>query len=423
MREAEINPGTHTCQPPRRSSTQAWRLLATVSVLLVFSGLQARAATLNVGPAIDLPWMTDVHYFETVTAAVVENGSFAIAADLTFQLTSQDYTWRFQAQFFDATGAAQTRPLVLIRSPFADGGIGSVGTSYFLAWEDSEHARATIYSEQGKPIGEPFAWPYSDIFAFASYYSFGSAPGWRFEPTTYVYAGLDAQGNAMFQTVLRAAEPTGTLLGRPYALGSATIVEDVAINGSGRLVVVSHECPPCSRSLQIFDDGVKPLTALISANVPSLADNSNSAVVALDAEGNVLLGWVTDFDKPDHELVARLYDQAGSPVSGVFQLGTASPLIEPLPHGLKALDDGTFVAAWLVPSGVHNDTDRLYVEHFNPRTGVFAPPVLVAQGNIAGATVAVNNLGKGVAVWETQEFVSGSPVSTAGHFSVVRVDP
>jgi hypothetical protein len=111
---------------------------------------RAAAAAISAGPTIDVPWMQSVNDFADVTAAVLTDGSFAIASTETFQPTPQQLTTRLQAQFFRATGAPQTRPVVLRPlGGVGSAGVGSVGSRYFLAWEGHGGAHAAFYSQQG----------------------------------------------------------------------------------------------------------------------------------------------------------------------------------------------------------------------------------------------------------------------------------
>jgi len=420
---------THERGPVRRRFCGALALGPIVALLLLVP--RAAAAAISAGPTVDVPWLQDS--FPEVTAAVLADGSFAIASTEVFQLTRQEVGVRLQAQFFRANGGAQTRPLVLIRPPgvVTYAGVGSLGTRYFLAWQDLKRAHAAFYSQQGALLGPPFPWPHSDVPFFAAHYRFGNAPRWRFLPLTYDFAGVN-DDVPYYHIFLRAAQPTGALLGPPVELAPPPLiadVEDAAINGSGRFVVVSHQCSPCIRAMQIFDGAVTPRTPLLTAGVPQFDGPAGTTVngigsaVVMDPQGRVLLSWVTDLDQPAHRIVIRLYDQQGAPLSDVLQIGGEAPLGGPLTHGLKALDDGTFVVSWLV-SSPPNDTARLFVEHIDLRTGTFDEPVAVAEGPIVGALLELNGAGKGVMVWQTQEFNAlGDLVSSEGHLRVIRVKP
>jgi len=396
-------------------------------VALLLLAPRPAVAAISARPTIDLPWMQED--FSAVTAAVLADGSFAIASIETVQITPQEYAASLKAQFFRATGGAQTRPLTLIRPDAATyAGVGSLGTRYFLVWQAYQRAQAAFYSQQGTLIGRPFNWPYSDIADFAAYYRFGNAPRWRFLPITYDFAGLDADHNPLYRDLLRAAKPNGQLLGPSVEL---PYVEDAAINGSGRFVVLSHRCSAvdpnlsCVRGMQMFDGAVTPRTRFLTADVAQ--DVGPGGVVngsfraAIGPQGQVLLTWFTDQNGPVPRFVARLYDQHGSPASDEVQVVTpAVPDLSPN-RGVKALDDGSFVLSWLLYSRVDN-TSKLVVDRFDPQTRTFEEPVVLAEGPIVGALLELNGAGKGVVVWQTQERDAEQRlISNEGHLRVIRV--
>jgi hypothetical protein len=390
---------------------------------------RAAAAAISAGPTIEVPWMQSVDDFAEVTAAVLADGSFAIASTEVFEPAPQEFTVRLQAQFFRATGGALTRPLVLIRPPgvVSYAGVGSLGTRYFLVWQDSKRAHAAFYSEQGTLLGQPFPWPASDIPDFAAYYRFGNAPLWRFLPITYDFAGLYLDV-PYYRIFLRAAQPSGALLGPPVELAPHVLsdLEAAAINGSGWFVVLSTRCAmpppmvlPCVRGIQIFADAVTPRTPLITADVPQEVGNGGFTA-GIGPQGQVLLTWVTDLDQPAPRFVARLYDRHGSPASEELQVVTpAAPGLSPLKRGMKALDDGSFVLSWLLHSQVTN-TATLFVDRFDPKTKTFEEPVALAEGLITNAVLELNGAGRGVVVWQTQEVdAEGGLISNAGHLRVL----
>jgi hypothetical protein len=405
-------------------------------VALLVLAPRAATAAISAGPARDVPWMQHVDYFPEVTAAVLADGSFALASTEVLQITPQVYTVRLQAQFFRPNGGAQTQPLVLIRSPGAVSyaGVGSLGSRYFLVWQDDRRAHVVFYSEEGTRLGEPFSWPYSDIADFAGYYRFGDAPRWRFLPITYRLAGYDADNNPLYRTFLRVAGPDGQLLGPPVALApedDLAYLDDAAINGSGRFVVVSTRCSgadatlPCPRGLQIFDGAFRPHTPFLSADVAQDEEpggvRNGAFRTAIGPQGQVLLTWFTDQQAAVPRFVARLYDENGSPASDVLPVVEPPvPQLSPIPR-VKALDDGTFVLSWRSYSPVDN-TWTLVVDRFDPRTRSFEAPVTLAVGHIRGALLELNGAGKGVVVWQTEELDdAGRLLSVDGHLRVIRV--
>jgi hypothetical protein len=388
---------------------------------------RAGTAAISAGPTIDVPWLQSV--FGEVTAAVLADGSFAVAS-----LHLEDGA--VEAQFFRATGDAQTRPLILVRPPappagLAAAGVGSLGSRYFLVWQDNklgpdglhaiQHAYAALYGERGTPLGKPFPWPSSDIDSFARHYRFGGAPRWRFLPITYDFL-FTADDETFYRPLLRVADPGAAPLGRPVELGPPLLsnVEDAAINGSGRFVVVSDQCssfpppvPPCVRGMQIFDDAVTPLTPFLTAGV---TQSQHSVVAAIDPLGQVLLAWITD----EGRFMARLYDRNGSPASDELQVVAVGEHDVIGGDVKKGLDDGSFVFFWILYPDGDSNRGTLVVDRFDPRTRTFEEPVVIAQGPIAGALLELNGAGQGVVVWQTENTGSG-PLDREGHMRVIRV--
>jgi len=197
-------------------------------------------------------------------------------------------------------------------------------------------------------------------------------------------------------------------------------------------VVVSDQCSvadpslPCVRGMQMFDDAVTPRTPFISADVaqdtgPGGVGNSSFSA-AIGPQGQVLLTWFTDEQLPVPRYVARLYDQYGSPASDEVEVVTpAVPDLSPI-RGAKALDDGSFVLAWLLYTQVDHMA-TLFVDRFDPQTKRYEEPVALAEGAMAGALLELNGAGKGVVVWQTEELdADGSVAAKAGHLRVIQVN-
>jgi hypothetical protein len=383
-------------------------------------------AAISAGPTIDVPWLQGGE----MTAAVLANGSFAIVSR---KFDSE----AVQAQFFRATGVPQTPPLVLIQPPafppaaLASAGVGSLGTRYFLVWQVTKlgpdgfraikHAYAALYGKQGTLLGQPFLWPSSDIENFAGYYRFGSAPRWRFLPITYDFLFRGEDDITYFRPLLRVAEPSEAPQGPPVELGPPVLsnVEDAAINGSGRFVVVAYQCssfpppvPPCVRGMQIFHDAVTPLTPFLTADVTQVR---RTVFAAIGPQGQVLLNWFTD----EGRLVVRLYDQNGSPASDEMQV-TTTPQGDLFSFRMKGLGDGSFILSWVREPGGDPNRGTLVVDRFDPQTKTFEEPVVIAEGPIAGALLELNGAGQGVVVWQTENTGSG-PLDAKGHLRVIRV--
>jgi hypothetical protein len=333
-----------------------------------------------------------------------------------------------EVQFFRPDGAPQTAPTILMQAPATlySAGIGTLGDRYFLAWKNDRSTLAQFYSNEGQPIGAPLRWPYSDIPYFLSYYRFGSAPLWRFLPITYQLKGYDFGGDPIYNTFLRVAAPDGTLLGLPVEQNSLL---DAAINGSGRLVVVSLECPPsggaCQQGLQIFDGALRPQTPFVTAGVPQLGSShgttalSSIARPAMSPNGQIMLTWIHRPDDAFKQWMARLYDSEGVPLSDALQVSPplqyTTGVANPIP-----LTDGSFILSWLVAAPV-GLKETFFVERFDPRSMTFDPPVAVlADVNANGVLLQLNGQGRGAIVWQS---LAAGASPTVGHFRVVSLIP
>jgi hypothetical protein len=117
-------------------------------------------------------------------------------------------------------------------------------------------------------------------------------------------------------------------------------------------------------------------------------------------------------------LVARLFDETGSPASGVVQLtppaNATSLEAEPI-----ALDDGSFFFAFFTQS-LSSHSAKVFIERFDPRTQSVEGPVVLAAGHLGGAMLAVNGSGKGVYVWQT---LAPSEAVDNAYMRTVRITP
>lgn len=399
-----------------------------IVALLLLAPPTARAA-ITLGPTIDLPW-SQVD-FQGGTVAVLANGSFAITS------TRIDLD-AHQVQFF--SGAGDLLPPSVLKPPVGSHevtpyiGVGSLGRSYFLVWQDYRfspldgspqayaHAYAQLYSDKGTPLGAQFPWPSSAVPDFAEFYRFGSAPRWRFLPITYELLPYQCYNFPAYQVWLRAAEPDAILQLPPTRLGPplASNVEDAAINGRGRFVVDSFQCTdqcplsPCLRGMQLFDDAIRPITSFLTADVPQ---TNFRVFAAINGQGQVLLHYYTSSGRN----VVRLYDENGSPASGEIPL-RMSRLDESDVGEMKGLDDGSFALAWIDQTGSYPSYgSALVVARFDPQTRTFEKPVLIATSSylFRNARLKLNGDGRGVVVWESQDV----NFQFTGHFRSIDVRP
>lgn len=396
----------------------------------------AAMAGITVGLTIDLAW-SQVD-FQGGTVALLANGSFAITSvrpDLD----------RYQVQFFNAAGDSTRPPLFKpsLRSSEPTGfvGIGSLGSSYFLVWQDFRspginspyaHAFAQLYSDKGAPLGVQFLWPSSAVPDFAEFYRFGGAPRWRFLPITYAFLpGFSSVDNPVYLESLRVAEPNAMPTGPPIQLGPpmVSIIEDAAINGSGRFVVDSFQCesnppptPPCVRGIQIFEDALRPITPFLTSDV---TQTDAPVTAAISAPGQVLLHYYNSAS----QLVVRLYDANGAAASADIPVDTLGEQDEYDVRDMKGLDDGSFVLAWLAlrPMETGGYGEVFLVSRFDPQLKAFEAPVVIATASYAfrNAVLKLNGDGRGVIVWESQDFGEGPPFfgQFTGHLSFISVTP
>jgi|GEM_PF-6211444 len=379
-------------------------------------------AEITVGPTIDLPWSTWVD-FQGGTVALLANGSFAITTD------RGDIIAR-QVQFFNAAGHLIRSRLLkppVVAPQFV--GVGSLGSSYFVVWQDYlpdgvayAHAFSQLYSDKGTPLGTPILWPSSAVSDFAEFYRFGSAPRWRFLPITYDLLPDLCDANPIYQASLRVAEPNAMPQLPPNQLGPPVVsnIEDAAVNGRGRFVVDSFQCAsqcgpsPCPRGIQIFDDAMRPITSFLTAEV---TQTNTRVFTAINAQGQVLLSTLNSAGR----FVVRLYDQNGSPATDEIPVDTMDELPDPSPvRDMKGLDDGSFALAWIDQTA--SDGEALVVTRFDPKTRTSEAPVVIATTSyeFRKALLKLNGNGRGVVVWESQDAIFGP---FAGHFSLINVQP
>jgi hypothetical protein len=412
------------------SRTALWGLAAA----LVLLGPRAALAGITAGPAVDVPWLAEVD-FDTVSAAVLEDGSFAIAGSEIVELSPQSSSALFVVQFFDSRGTPKGEPVsVFAGRGAAVGGVGSLGDHYFVVWSLAfpGETRAAFFDESGKQRGRSFSWPVSATPIFHKSYRYGQAPSWSFLPIIYYQNGLDPGSTPFYEPTLQLfgsdAQPLGPA--SRLAAGRRIYLEDAAVNGTGSFVVLSTQCSrdfktgkPCVRGIQLFDGSGLPTTPFLTRRIAQLV--SGDATVngrfsaAIGPPGEVLLTWVTGVFQPVSRLVARLYDPLGSAASAVLPVAEAGdPGPIPLPKGAQALDDGNFVLAW----DVYSPSDRrstIFLRELATTSLRLAEPVSVATGFLAGSLFELAGSGHGVVVWGTRDTAAGGPV--AGQLSVIEV--
>jgi hypothetical protein len=397
-------------QSPNCPQPRLCCVMAAVTVAFVLlSPSMAGAAGLSVtaGRPIEVPWLNG--FQSPTTIAVLEDGSFAIATIDTFLVSDTQVATAAAAQFFRPNGAPKTQPEILVRPPavVASFGIGSVGDRYFVVLGGAKRTYARFYSEEGTPTGSSIRWPNADFEYF------GSAPLWRLLSLTHHVTGYDQDNIPLYTVFAQVADANGLLRGVPVELpvpASELPVQDAAINGTGRFVVIEQPCTPmCTVGMQIFDSAVHPLTPLLSAGVPQSEEPggvlNSDALTAINDQGQILLVWVTrPDDSSGDKVVARLFGEAGAPASEVIQLTTpvyGEGLAQPI-----ALGDGSFLVSWQVQSPSLRTT--VFMTRIDPSTMTAGEPTVLAAGDLGNWVVSVNGSGRGVFVWQTL-FPDGAP--------------
>lgn len=394
-----------------------------VTALALFAATAAEAK-LSIAPRAELPFLT--HGDPTgVSVAVLEDGSFAVAGTEVVPLDESHETAQFVIQFFDRRGALQGKPAVVGgQGTPAVGGIGSLGDRYFVTWAVAFHppadlvTKASFYSKAGVRLVDPFSWPRSEVIRtnYHNSYRYGPGPAWRILPVVYHQAGVLGNGEPLLQPTLQIFSSSASPLGPPFTIAPAAQevdLEDAAINGKGRLAVVSTRCPKsassrseCSRGVQIFDEPRPFRSPLLTQGVeqPVTAAGTDAAgfTIGLADGGSFLLTWVDDADGHPR-LLARLYDRSGAPSADAFTLVSPEEGI-PVSRSAIALANGNFLLSWLV----HPEGQNLFSAFFAEYGG--RPPSLQAPARIldneplvaAAPVVGMNRSGQGVIVWKSQ---------------------
>jgi hypothetical protein len=395
----------------------------TVAFVLLSPSLAGAAgSSVTAGPPIEVPWLTYINSGVT-TVATLDDGSFGIAGITEYLDSNNDLVAALLAQFFRPNGTPQTRPAILIRPPavVTSAEIGSVGDRYFMVIGGAKRTYARFYSEEGAPLGSSIRWPNSDVEYF------GGAPLWRFLSITYNLTGYDDDQNPLYTVAAQVADADGLRLGVPVKLpvpASALPVQDAAINGTGRFVVIEQPCTPmCTVGIQIFDSAVHALTPLLSAGVPQSEEPggvlNSEALAAINNQWQILLVWLTHPDGSFGEkVVARLFGETGAPASEVIQLSTpgyGAGLAQPI-----ALDDGSYLVSWRIqfqPSL----RSTMFMTRIDPSTMTASEPTVLAAGDDLGNwAVSVNGSGRGVFTWQTL-FPDSAP--SGAFLRTIRVTP
>lgn len=408
--------------------------LALLSILALCAiGTRDARAGVAVAPSQDLALLRTSDPF-SVSIAVLEDGSFAIGANEVRPFQPGNPRFRFVVQFYGPEGMPLGEPV----SPGGNshvprGGVGSVGDRYFVTWENFRGVTTSgFYDSQGERLGRPFSWPRSEASYFPRWYRFAPAPSHRILPLVFRQVGTDRFDRPILKPVVqvfdRRANPLGPAFDlEPISANRTIEIEALAINGQGRFLVVSLQCPgspwsrqPCLRGVQVFDRAGRVLKAFSTRGIQQLTSGPDRAIsfhVGARRNGSYVLSWIEGFEAGDFRFLMRSYNRGGMP--------TASPTViaetgsDPISTTiLENTGDGGFLASWLVFSQ-GGPTATVYLRQIDASGTRLGEPVLVTADEFSvGPVLAINSTGHGVIAWPTRhEQVFG------GRFSLITVTP
>jgi hypothetical protein len=400
----DMDPGTGMAE---RTGSRLSRLCCT-TVAVLFLASAARAEIV-VGPEIDLPFLAGAEF---PSLALLDDGSFAIAG---WQLV--------QMQAYSRDGLPAGAPLV--PQPYGTyGGVGSLGISYFLSWQHlalatgAPRTLAEIVSRGGEPLAGPLAWPNSEIDDYFLYYRFGGGPDHAFVPVFYHQDGVNQFDNPIWIPSLLEYGDDARATGHLVMLAKLqpnwlVTIDDVGVNGDGRIAVMSDQCPinatlpqQCGRGLQIFGPSGRAATPLLTDGVPQPLNRDGAAVglaaLGIDPQGKVLVMW--GIGVSTSQLEAQLFNREGAAISGLMSV---APLDEDA--GLlkvRAIGDGQFALAYLV---LHEDGSiAIRVSEFQAGIGFAEPVTIVSRipltsvgSGFVSLLFEANTSGHGIVAWRT----------------------
>jgi uncharacterized repeat protein (TIGR01451 family) len=189
----------------------------------------------------------------------------------------------------------------------------------------------------------------------------------------------------------------------------------VAVDPAGNFLVVwqsggSSGTDTSIRSIQgrLFDSSGAPVGADFQVNTYTTYSQSYPSVAADDG-GNFVVSWRSNAPSATESyggIRAQVYDSAGVPVSGEFQVNTVTTFVQSLPS-VAAAGDGSFVVAWEseFSAGTDNDSRSIQAQLYSGPlvsqlelvvTGVFADDDMDGfgdPGETIDYTYEVTNLG------------------------------
>lgn len=364
------------------------------------------------GPTLDVPFLAN-HYFQTV--AVLADGSLAISGTTT--TPGEQSHPQFEVQTYDADGLSLGGPFVPEKGKTVDtGGVLPLSDHYFVSWQHylAKTSAGTFLSRTGDPLTPPAVWPNSDIEYYHAYYAHGARPTYRFLPVMYHLDGVDPLDNPIRQPTLQVHGSDATPIGAPVSFSSGPsriYIDQMAINGEGRFVIVYQRCAkafvpvkPCPLGLQVFAATGQPQTPLLTGNVPQAESAQGSLSggvhVGIEPGGKFLLLWTLQINTNLYRLFARLFGPTGAPLSQPLQLAEA-PAPGIFEEQVRGLADGSFALAWAVAGDA--GSFALYVSRFDPFSLQASPPLLITTDRLAAEDYHfdVNDSGQGILTWVT----------------------
>lgn len=414
--------------------TRLHHVSLALALALVTAGPRGALAEISVSPPQDLALLSaNRGNPDSVSIAVLDDGSFAIGVGRYQRVPPDSLRSQFVIQFYDRNGSPLGAPVAPGGASYVpQGGVGSLGDRYFVTWENSRRVtRSAFYDCRGERLTKPVSWPQSEVLYFQRWYRFAPAPSLRILPLVFRQVGIDSTDSPIFKPILqvfdRRAHPLGTSFDlRPISANRKIEIETLGINGAGRFVVVSLQCPgspqsqlACLRGVQVFDRGGRVLSPFLTANVEQLRNENGTAVgfqAAVREDGAFLLSWVGGRFTETEKLSSRLYDRNGVPNSAAFVLAEN-------PGGTfgatrLARSAGVFVFSWEAYSPTLNTSTILLQERSGSTEPDNEPTEVTTDSLAAPHFLAMNSSGRGVIVWSTQH---GS--DQEGRFSRITVTP
>jgi hypothetical protein len=226
---------------------------------------------------------------------------------------------------------------------------------FVVAWQstsqdgDGYGVFAQLFDAAGRPVGDEF-----QVNSFATGQQFAPTVAMDADGDFVVAWGSDGQDGGGFGVFAQRYDAAGNPLGGEFQVNGFTagsqFAPSAAMDADGDFVVAWES------SADQDGDGygvfAQRYDAAGAAQGTEFRVNGFTAgfqilpSVAMDADGDFVVAWVSDFqDGSAYGVIARRYDAAGNPVGGEFRVNSFTANSQSRPS--VAMDaDGDFVVAW-----------------------------------------------------------------------------